>query len=52
MLFRKLNHYGLGSVPYNLIENCLTNRQQFLKLGNMKSKLIPMHIGVPQVSIE
>ena len=48
ILLRKLKYYGLGNVAYNLIENYLTNRQQFVKLGNVKSKLIPMLIGVPQ----
>ena len=38
----------LHEMAYNLIENYLTNRQQFVKLGNVKSKLIPMLIGVPQ----
>ena len=51
ILLRKLKYYGLGNVVYNLIENYLTNRQQFVKLGNVKSKLIPMLIGVPQGSI-
>ena len=48
ILLRKLKYYGLGNIAYNLIENYLTNRQQFVKLGNVKSKLIPMLIGVPQ----
>ena len=51
ILLRKLKYYGLGNVAYNLIENYLTNRQQFVKLRNVKSKLIPMLIGVPQGSI-
>ena len=51
ILLRKLKYYGLGNVAYNLIENYLTNRQQFVKLGNVKSKLIYMLIGVPQGSI-
>ena len=51
ILLRKLKYYGLGNVAYNLIENYLNNRQQFVKLGNVKSKLIPMLIGVPQGSI-
>ena len=51
ILLRKLKYYGLGNVAYNLIENYLTNRQQFVKLGNVKSKLISMLIGVPQGSI-
>ena len=51
ILLRKLKYYGLGNVAYNLIANYLTNRQQFVKLGNVKSKLIPMLIGVPQGSI-
>ena len=52
ILLRKLKYYGLGNVrAYNLIENYLTNRQQFVKLGNVKSKLISMLIGVHQGSI-
>ena len=35
ILLRKLKYYGLGNVAYNLIENYLTNRQQFVKLGNV-----------------
>ena len=31
ILLRKLKYYGLGNVAYNLIENYLTNRQQFVK---------------------
>ena len=48
ILLRKVKYYGLGNVAYNLIENYLTNRQQFVKLRNVKSKLIPMLIEVPQ----
>ena len=31
ILLRKLKYSGLGNVAYNLIENYLTNRQQFVK---------------------
>ena len=51
ILLRKLKYYGIGNVAYNSIKNYLTNRQQYVKLGNIKSKLIPMFIGVPQGSI-
>ena len=39
ILLRKLKYYGLCDVAYNLIENYLTNRQQFVKLRNVKLKL-------------
>ena len=39
ILLRKLKYYGLGNVAYNLIENYLTNRQQFVKLGNVTAGL-------------
>ena len=29
-LLRKLKYYGLSNVAYNLIEHCLTDRQQFV----------------------
>ena len=48
ILMRKIKHYGLGNVAYNFIKNYLTNRQQFVKLRNLKSKLIPIRIGVTQ----
>ena len=51
VLLRKLKYYSLCNIAYNLIENYFTNRQQFVKLRNVKSKLIPMLIGVPQGSI-
>ena len=35
ILLHKLKYYGLGNVAYNLINNYLTNRQQFVKLGNV-----------------
>ena len=51
ILLHKLKYYGLGNVACNLIENCLTNRQQQVKLGNTNSKLLPMCIEVRQGSI-
>ena len=51
ILLRKLKYYGLSYVAYNLIKNYMTNRQQFVKLRNVKSKSISMLIGVPQGSI-
>ena len=42
ILLRKLKYSGLGNVAYNLIENYLTNRQHFVKFGNIKSKVITM----------
>ena len=51
ILLRTLIYYGLGNVAYNLIENYVTNRNHFVKFRNVKSKLIPMLIGVPQGSI-
>ena len=51
ILLDKLNHYGIRGIANNLLQNYLTNRQQYVQLENSKSSLKPIKCGVPQGSI-
>ena len=51
ILIDKLKFYGIQGIPSLLIESYLSNRKQFLKIGDHKSSIKPIKMGVPQGSI-
>ena len=51
ILLSKLEHYGVDSIPLQLVKNYLTNRKQYVKLNEVNSNLLPINTGVPQGSI-
>ena len=50
ILVRKLYHYGLSGPPLNLIKSFLSDRKQFVRIGDQSSSVRPNHIGLPQGS--
>jgi len=50
ILIQKLQRYGVGGLPLQLLQRYLTNRQQFTMLNHAKSELKPFNSGVPQSS--
>ena len=51
ILYIKLRHYGINGVPLNWLINYLTGRQQFVKLDDEISNILPISTGVHQGSI-
>ena len=51
LLLRKLSVYGASVSAVSWIQSYLSNRKQFIKLGNQSSELLPIKQGVPQGSI-
>ena len=51
ILLHKLNHYGIRGVAKQLLESYITNRQQFVQINDIRSKVITTNIGVPQGSV-
>ena len=51
ILLYKLEYYGVRGVPLLLLENYLTNREQYVKYNIHKSSLTNINTGVPQGSI-
>ena len=51
LLLRKLPIYGASDAAVSWIKLYLSNRKQFVKLGNQSSELLPIKQGVPQGSI-
>ena len=51
LLLRKLSIYGASVSAVSWIISYLSNRKQFVKLGNQSSELLPIKQGVPQGSI-
>lgn len=51
ILIEKLNAYGIRGHANNLIQSYLSNRKQFVKLGDYVSELRTINKGVPQGSI-
>lgn len=51
ILLNKLEHYGFRGTSLKLIKNYLTNRKQFVKIGNILSDPTDIKCGVPQGSI-
>ena len=51
ILLKKLEHYRMESSALQLLKNYLTNREQFVKIYDIKSNVLPINTGVPQGSI-
>ena len=51
ILLKKLQHYGVRGVVYNLLSSYLTGRKQFTKVMNDESDLVSILWGVPQGSV-
>ena len=51
ILLHKLQHYGFNGSSLALMENYLTNRQQYVNFQNTNSSLLNITTGVPQGSI-
>ena len=51
LLLRKLPIYGSSDAAVSWIKSYLSNRKQFVNLGNQSSELLPIKQGVPQGSI-
>ena len=51
ILLRKLQHYGIDGVSFNLIKSYLTNRFQYVQYENADSGLLEVKTGIPQGSI-
>ena len=51
ILLGKLKKYGFSAAPLKIIESYLSNRQQCVDFGGVRSTLKKVNIGVPQGSI-
>ena len=51
ILLSKLDHYGIRGPVHNLLKSYLTNRKQYVKIGNHKSESRQINCGVPQGSV-
>ena len=51
ILLKKLYHYGISGVAYNWFTSYLSNRKQFVSIGNGTSDLSFVTCGVPQGSV-
>ena len=51
ILFKKLYHYGVRGIALKFIKSYLSNRKQFVHIGNVKSTTLDISVGVPQGSI-
>lgn len=50
VLLRKLNGYGIRGIANQIIGSYLQDRMQFVAIGDVKSSLQPIRVGVPQGS--
>ena len=51
ILMYKLDHYGIRGPAHKLLRSYLSNRKQFVKIGDLKSELQNINCGVPQGSV-
>ena len=51
ILLSKLSHYGIRGNPNNLINSFLSDRKQYVKLGDSHSNILETVLGTPQGSI-
>lgn len=50
ILLKKLECYGIRGIANNVLKSYLTNRKQFVQVGDGRSSLLPISVGVPQGS--
>jgi hypothetical protein len=50
ILLRKLEKYGIRGLPLEWFHSYLSDRAQFVQIGNVKSNVLTMKCGVPQGS--
>lgn len=50
ILLNKLERYGIRGIARSVIESYLSNRKQYVAIGNAKSSMKDINIGVPQGS--
>ena len=51
ILLDKLHNYGIRGKAHKLLKSYLTNRYQYVALGNLQSNKQPINCGVPQGSV-
>ena len=51
VLLQKVNHIGVRGISHKLLEHCLTDRYQFVKIDDKCSTNKPINREVPQGSI-
>ena len=51
ILLDKLEYYGVQNKAKDLLESYLSNRKQFVQIGEIVSKIKPISMGVPQGSV-
>ena len=51
ILLFKLQHYGIHGIALNWFSSYLGNHSQFVQIGQNKSDIIPITVGVPQGTI-
>ena len=51
ILLNKLTHYGITSTANKFMKSYLCNRNQFVQIGDIASKMRPVTTNVPQGSI-
>ncbi len=51
-LLQKLEQYGIRGTPLKWFESYLSDRMQYVNYNNVKSELMTVKCGVPQVSVQ
>ncbi len=51
ILIKKLEYYGLNEFSIKLMESYLSNRKQYVEIGDSGSDMLNLTTGVPQGSI-
>ena len=51
ILLEKLDNMGIRGIPHKLMKSYLSNRSQYVQIGNTKSHHLPITCGVPQGSV-
>ena len=51
ILIDKLSNYGIRGIVKQLINSYLTNRKQFVNVGDYRSDILNINLGVPQGSV-
>ena len=50
VLLNKLDYYGIRGAALRLIASFLSNRSQYVSIGDIQSEVLQVHIGTPQGS--